>query len=184
MTRDAPLFQIETVYDEAAYAALAYLMMRHVRRWPRYMVLGTGLASVCLSGYAMISTGEITWAALLFLLLGNLFMLFGIFAKQFVVRLMMAGNKKGEPPENRYAFYPDRIRITTRTGDLEYTYPFLRRVLDMQGYLFFFFRDGKVFLLRHGDLEPESRKALTKLIDDRLAKNKEDRHAVRQADRQ
>lgn len=179
MTQAGLLYQADTVYDEAAYTVLVHVMMKHIRRLPRFLVLVTGLISVVYSGYVIISTGQVAGFSLLFLLLGNLFMVFGLFAKQFAVRLMVAGNKKGQPPQNRYAFYEDRIQITTMDGEREYTYPYLRCVLDAQGYFILFFKDGQVFLLRHAAIGPEKSKGLFALLNQKLAENKEGHHAPR-----
>ncbi len=168
-TESAPLYAAKTVYDEAAYRALVWLMLRKLRPWPRYLVMATGLFSMVGAGYVMISTGDISIMSLLFLFLGNLFLMFGIFAQRLMVRMMMASNKKGEVPENHYAFYPDHVMITTGEGKRGYAYTAMRRVLDSQGFLFFFFRDGQAFVMRHNDMPAKQFISLRDFLNARLA---------------
>lgn len=176
-----PIFTAETRYDEAAYGALVGLMMR-LRRWPRRVVLLTGLLSVALSGYAMLKAGEVSAIALLFLFLGNLFAALGILAPRFVVRLLMAGNPKGEIPRNQYAFHEDCLIAVTRAGTRRYGYGELRRVVERGGYLFFFCGDGQAYLLRREDVRG-GYAALRDFINARLGAGEgESAHAVGQGD--
>lgn len=52
------LYQVETVYDEEAYSALAYLMIRKLRRWPRILLLITGFFSIVGAALLMIYEGR------------------------------------------------------------------------------------------------------------------------------
>ncbi|HML48704.1 MAG TPA: YcxB family protein, partial [Clostridia bacterium] len=162
---DRPLYRVETLYDETAYAVLVRLMMKHLRRWPRRVILATGLASVFYSGYVLLTAKTLSPVALLFLFLGNATVVFGLLAPRFAVRLMTAGHKKGETPKNAYAFYPDELRIETASGERTYSYPFLRRALDTQGFLVLFFRDGQVFLVRHADMPAKAWQGLREFIN-------------------
>jgi hypothetical protein len=170
MQREA-LYRVETVYDEAAYAVLVRLMMKRLRRWPRRMILATGLISVLWAGYVLLTSPSLSPVALLFLFLGNATVVLGLLAPRFAVRMMMAGHKKGEAPRNAYAFYPDELRIQTPTGERAYSYPFLQRVLDTQGYLVFFFRDGQVFLMRHADMAAKAWEGLREFLNQKLAQS-------------
>ena len=135
------------------------------------MVLATGLVSILYSGYVLLTAQALSPVALLFLFLGNAAMVFGLLAPRFAVRLMMAGHKKGEMPRNAYAFYPDELRIETAAGERTYSYAFLRRALDTQGFLVLFFRDGQVFLMRHADMPAKAWQSLRELINDKLSQN-------------
>ena len=166
-------FSVTTVYDEAAYAALVRLMMKKLRRWPRYVLIGTGLLSIAGAGYAMLTQSEISAPALLFLLLGNLMCVFGFFADKFAVRMMMASNKKGETVENRYLFDGDGLEISSGEAIKRYAFSEMARVFETEGYLFFFLNGGRVYLMRRSDAGGDY-DALRAFIDGKLA-------AVRQA---
>ena len=65
--------------------------------------------------------------------------------------MMVASNKKGEAPVNAYAFSDEGLRVRSGETEKEYSYGFIRRILEMSGYLFFFMRDGQTYLLRAAD---------------------------------
>ena len=125
-------------------------MMKKLRRWPRLILLATGFISVAGSAAVMFTQGvSLTGAA--FLIAGNLMCMFGLFAPRIAVRMMVASNKKGEAPVNAYAFSDEGMRVRSGETEKEYSYGFIRRILEMSGYLFFFMRDGQTYLLRAAD---------------------------------
>lgn len=146
----APRYEIKTRYDEAAYTALVHLMMKKLRRWPRLILLATGFISVAGSAAVMFTQG-VSLTGAVFLIAGNLMCMFGLFAPRIAVRMMVASNKKGEAPVNAYAFSDEGMRVRSGETEKEYSYGFIRRILEMSGYLFFFMRDGQTYLLRAAD---------------------------------
>ena len=135
----APRYEIKTRYDEAAYAALVHLMMKKLRRWPRLVILATGFVSVAGSAAVMFTQG-VSLTGAIFLIAGNLMCMFGLFAPRIAVRMMIASNKKGEAPVNVYVFSDEGMRVRSSETEKEYSYGFIRRILEMSGYLFFFMR--------------------------------------------
>ena len=161
-------FEVVTVYDEAAYAALVRLMMKKLRRWPRYLLMGTGILSIAGAGYAILIQNVISAPALLFLLLGNLMCVFGIFADKFAVRMMLASNKKGTVVENHYLFDEEGLEIRSGDSVKRYAFKDMTRVFETGEYLFFFFSDGQICLMRRLDAGGDY-DALRAFIDRKLA---------------
>lgn len=146
----APRYEIKTRYDEAAYAALVHLMMKKLRRWPRLVILASGFVSVAGSAAVMFTQG-VSLTGAIFLIAGNLMCMFGLFAPRIAVRMMIASNKKGEAPVNVYVFSDEGMCVRSSETEKEYSYGFIRRILEMSGYLFFFMQDGQTYLLRAAD---------------------------------
>ncbi|MEG0740773.1 MAG: YcxB family protein [Clostridia bacterium] len=162
-----------TVYDQAAYQALVHLMMTKLRRWPRYFLMLTGALTIVGSGYTMIVQGLISPWMLLLLLLGNLLFVVALFADRFALRLMMASNRKGTTVTNHYRFHENDWGIQNSAVQQQYTYAFINRVLETENYLFFFMRDGQVYLLRRTDMTLGTYPQLRALLDEKLASAKE-----------
>lgn len=142
-----------TYYTDEAYNALAYLMIRKLRRWPRLLVILTGLASIAGAVAVMIMKNEVSLPGMLVLLAGNTLCMFGLLAQRFCVRMMMAANKKGDVPQMAYRFTDDALMILTGETPRAYAYASVSRVLEMSGYLFFFMDDGQLYLLRLSDIQ-------------------------------
>ena len=144
---------VTTLYDEAAYTALVNLMMNKLRRWPRIVLLATGLVSAVGSGMMMLAYGQASPALFGVMMLGSMMCMLGFLAPRFAVRMMMAGNRKGETPQNTYLFSDAGITVRTKDNQREYTYDYVSRMLEMSGYLFMFMKDGQVFLLKQTDVK-------------------------------
>ena len=140
-------FRGTTRYTEEAYNALAYLMIRKLRKWPRLLVILTGFVSVAGAAAMMILQKQISVVGIIVLLVGNILCMFGFFAQRFCVKMMMAGNKKGVVPQNDYLFMDDCMRVMSGENHKDYSYGYIRRVLEMSGYLFMFTSDGQLYLL-------------------------------------
>lgn len=162
-----------TVYDQVAYQALVHLMMTKLRRWPRYFLMLTGALTIIGSGYTMIMQGFISPWMLLLLLLGNLLFLVALFAERFALRLMIASNRKGATVTNHYCFYENEWSVQNSAVNQQYTYAFINRVLETENYLFFFMRDGQVYLLRRTDMTIGTYPQLRALLDKKLTSAKE-----------
>ena len=105
------LHEAKTVYDQEAYNALAGLMIRKLRKWPRLVLIFTGFVSVAGAAAIMIAQGRVSAVGAIVLLTGNLLCMFGLYAQRFAVRMMMASSGKGDPPVNRYLFGSDGMRV-------------------------------------------------------------------------
>ena len=125
-------------------------MMKKLRRWPRLVILATGSVSVAGSAAVMFTQG-VSLTGAIFLIAGNLMCMFGLFAPRIAVRMMIASNKKGEAPVNVYVFSDEGMCVRSGETEKEYSYGFIRRILEMSGYLFFFMQDGQTYLLRAAD---------------------------------
>ena len=132
-------FKATTCYDEEAYNVLTYLMIHKLRKWPRIMLIIVGLLTALGSGVLMLYTGTLS--------------AFGVLAQRFAVKIMMAGSKKGETPQNTYLLMENCLRVQSGEIQKDYAYGSLRRVLEMSGYLFLFTDDGQLYLLALKDVK-------------------------------
>ncbi len=161
-------YEAATTYDEAAYAALAYLMIRRLRRAPRLILIVLGLATVVGAAVMMLLEGRVSALWLVLLAMGNVVCMVGLLAEKFAVRMMCAANKKGAP-EVRYVFREDGMTVATPEETHAYAYGEVVRVLDMSGYLFFFCRDGQVYMLRQAEMKGHL-KAFRAFLEEKLTK--------------
>lgn len=146
-------FRASTRYDEEAYNALAYLMIRKLRKWPRILLMVVGLVTSFGSALLMLYQGSVTPLGLLLMMLGSMMTLFAVLAQRFCVKMMMASNKKGQIPQNNYLFGDDTLWVESSDRRKKYRYQSIRRVLEMSGYLFFFMEDGQLYLLALKDVK-------------------------------
>lgn len=146
-------FRATTRYDEEAYNALAYLMIRKLRKWPRILLLVTGLVTAFGSAVLMLYQGSISPLGLLLMMLGSLMTFFSVLAQRFCVKMMMASAKKGQTPKNTYLFAGEALCIENGEQRKRYSYASMRRVLEMSGYLFFFMDDGQLYLMALKDVK-------------------------------
>ena len=109
------LHEAKTVYDQEAYSALASLMICKLRKWPRLVLIFTGFVSVAGAAAIMIAQGRVSAVGVIVLLTGNLLCMFGLYARRFAVRMMMASSGKGDPPVHRPRRHA-RMRRGRRTG--------------------------------------------------------------------
>ena len=161
-------YQAKTRYDKEACDALAFLMMNRLRKWPRIILLVTGLLSIVGAAWYMLQAGEVTVLPILLLLAGNFMSVFGLFARQFAAKMLL--NSVGKDAENTYVFTDEQFLIRGAKGDERaYGYDFIRRVIRMSGYLFFFMRDGQTYLLKEANVPGGGFQAF---LDERLAARK------------
>ena len=182
------LHEAKTVYDQEAYNALAGLMIRKLRKWPRLVLIFTGFVSVAGAAAIMIAQGLVSAVGAIVLLTGNLLCMFGLYAQRFAVRMMMASSGKGDPPVNRYLFGPDGMRVCAGGGERDYPYAAIHRVLEMSGFLFFFCSDGQVYMMRCTDVRG-SAGAFRRFLEERLTQSRAGKgggedDALRRTDRQ
>lgn len=146
-------YRAVTRYDEEAYNALAYLMIRRLRRWPRIALIAVGMITALGSAVLMLCVGNLSPLGILLMLLGSAMCFFGVLAQRFVVKMMMAGSKKGEEPQNAYLLMDGCLRVQSGEAKKDYPYASVRRVLEMSGYLFLFMDDGQLYLLGLKDVK-------------------------------
>lgn len=146
-------YRAVTRYDEEAYNALAYLMIRKLRRWPRIALIAVGLITALGSALLMLYTGSLSPLGVLLMLLGSAMCFFGVLAQRFVVKMLTAGRKNGEAPQNSYLLMDGCMRVQSGEEQKDYPYASFRRVLEMSGYLFLFADDGQLYLLGLKDVK-------------------------------
>lgn len=142
-----------TEYNEKAYHALAYLMIHRLRKWPRILLIITGMVTTLASAFMMLYAGTLSMLGLTLVICGSLMCVFGVFARFFCVKMMVASQKKEKPPANTYLFFEDRLRIQNEQTHQDYPYGEIPRVLEMSGYLFLFTADGRMYLLGLEDVK-------------------------------
>lgn len=160
-------FKATTCYDEEAYNVLTYLMIHKLRKWPRIMLIIVGLLTALGSGVLMLYTGTLSAFGMLLMMLGSAMCFFGVLAQRFAVKIMMAGSKKGETPQNTYLLMENCLRVQSGEIQKDYAYSSLRRVLEMSGYLFLFTDDGQLYLLALKDVK-DSVKEFRAFLEERI----------------
>lgn len=162
-------FHASTTYDEPAYRALVQVTMKHLRRWPRRMLILSGILSVLLPGAYMISQAKTPFIALLTVFIGNWMVIVGIFAPAIATRMLVASNRKGEAPVVRFAFGEGVVQVENRQKTRRYAYAEIQRVFEVMGYFVFFFKDKQVDLLKQQALTGGSLQEFRSFLNARLA---------------
>jgi len=165
-------YRASTEYDEKAYHALAYLMIHRLRKWPRIMLIATGMATTVVSAVIMLYTGRLSILGMALVFFGSLMSVFGIFARHFCVKMMMASGRKGETPKNTYLFFQEHLRIQNAEAHKDYAYGDIRRVVEMSGYFFLFMADGQLYLLKLEDVKG-SLKNFRAFLEERLSQSRQ-----------
>lgn len=168
---EAFCYQATTEYGEEACRALAYLMIRRLRKWPRWMLVITGIITVIGSAAIMLLNGQVSAVGLIFLLLGNVMCMFGLLAERFCVRMLMASHRKNGIPQNTYLFFQQKLRIQNEAAHRDYAYGDFSRVLEMSGYLFLFMADGQMYLLKLKDVKGNL-KAFRAFLEEKLTQSR------------
>ena len=143
--------RVSTTYDEQSCGSLVYLMLYKLRRWPRYMLMGLGLATAVIPGMIMLTEGRVAAFPFLLMILGSMLCTAAIFLKQLATRMLIASYGKSFPTF-AYTFAADEIRIVCGEQERVYSYAYILRLLEMSGLLFLFMRDGQVYILRQKDV--------------------------------
>ena len=142
----------QTTYDEQICSSLVYLMLHKLRRWPRYILLARGFATVIISGLIMLTEGAVSALPFLVMIFGSLLCTAAFFLRQLATKLLTASYGKNYPTIS-YTFAPEEIHIVNEDRDHDYSYGYILRLLEMSGLLFMFMRDGQVYILRQKDVQ-------------------------------
>lgn len=143
--------QAQTTYNERICESLVYLMLCKLRRWPRYILIATGMLTAVASGMLMVRDGRVSALPFLMMLLGSLLCTAGLFLRQLASRLLIA-SYGSHFPTFHYTFTADEVQIRCGEQEHAYSYAFILRLLEMSGLLFMFMRDGQVYILRQEDV--------------------------------
>ena len=141
-----------TTYDEKICESLVYLMLRKLRKWPRYALLLLGLLTAVGAGWVMLAAGQVSPLPFLVMILGSMLCTVALFLCQLATKMLIASYGK-HFPTFRYAFTPEELRITCGSREQAYSYAYVLRLLEMSGLLFMFMRDGQVYILRQSDVQ-------------------------------
>ncbi|NLK67567.1 MAG: hypothetical protein GX283_00140, partial [Clostridiaceae bacterium] len=60
MMKDKLFYEATTKYDQAVYQALTRLMLRKLRRAPRFLLLGLGILMIITGGWLFFSDGRLS----------------------------------------------------------------------------------------------------------------------------
>lgn len=140
-----------TTYDEQICSSLVYLMLYKLRRWPRYMLMGLGLATAVIAGMIMLMEGYVSALPFLVMILGSMLCTAAIFLKQLATKMLVASYGK-QFSMFQYTFAEDEITVAVGQREQQYSYAYVLRLLEMSGLLFLFMRDGQVYILRQADV--------------------------------
>lgn len=143
---------VTTTYDEQICSSLVYLMLYKLRRWPRYMLMGLGLATAVIAGMIMLTEGKVSALPFLVMILGSMLCTAAIFLRQLATKTLTASYGKHFPTFS-YTFAEDEIVITVDDRVQKYSYGYVLRLLEMSGLLFMFMKDGQVYILRQTDVK-------------------------------
>lgn len=142
---------VSTTYDEEACASLVYLMLCKLRRWPRYMLMGLGLATAVIAGMIMLVEGRVSAGPFLVMILGSMLCTAAIFLRQLATKMLVASYGR-DFPTFQYTFAADEITVAVGDREQKYSYGYVLWLLEMSGLLFMFMRDGQVYILRQKDV--------------------------------
>ena len=142
---------VSTTYDGQICDSLVYLMLCKLRKWPRYMLMGLGLATAVIAGMIMLTEGKVSALPFLVMILGSMLCTAGFFLKQLATRMLVASYGK-QYPTFHYTFAEDGITVAVNDRGQEYSYAYVLRLLEMSGLLFMFMKDGQVYILRQKDV--------------------------------
>lgn len=144
--------QVSTTYDGQICASLVYLMLCKLRRWPRYMLMGLGLATAVIAGMIMLTEGTVSALPFLVMILGSMLCTAAIFLPQLATKMLTASYGK-HFPTFQYTFSQEEIVIAADDRVQKYSYAYVLRLLEMSGLLFMFMKDGQVYILRQRDVK-------------------------------
>lgn len=158
--------QVSTTYDGQICASLVYLMLCKLRRWPRYMLMGLGLATAVIAGMIMLTEGTVSALPFLVMILGSMLCTAAIFLPQLATKMLTASYGK-HFPTFQYTFSQEEIVIAVDDRVQKYSYAYVLRLLEMSGLLFMFMKDGQVYILRQRDVKA-GYAALKALLEEKL----------------
>lgn len=143
---------VSTTYDGQICDSLVYLMLYKLRKWPRYMLMGLGLATAVIAGMIMLTEGKVSALPFLVMILGSMLCTAAIFLRQLAAKMLVASYGKDFPTFN-YTFAEEEITISVGERGQKYSYAYIMRLLEMSGLLFMFMKDGQVYILRQKDVK-------------------------------
>ena len=143
---------VSTTYDAQICDSLVYLMLYKLRKWPRYMLMGLGLATAVIAGMIMLKEGKVRALPFLVMILGSMLCTAAIFLRQLATKMLVASYGK-HFPTFQYMFAEDEIVVSVGEREHKYSYAYILRLLEMSGLLFMFMRDGQMYILRQSDVK-------------------------------
>lgn len=143
---------VSTTYNEQICDSLVYLMLYKLRRWPRYMLMGLGLATAVIAGMVMLSEGKVSALPFLVMILGSMLCTAAIFLRQLATKMLVASYGK-QFPTFSYTFMENEIVVAVGERERKYSYAYVMRMFEMSDLLFMFMRDGQVYILRQKDVK-------------------------------
>lgn len=143
---------VSTTYDEQICGSLVYLMLYKLRKWPRYMLMGLGLATAVIPGMIMLTEGRVSAWPFLVMILGSMLCTAALFLRQLATKMLVASYGK-QFPTFSYTFAQDEISIAVGEREQKYSYAYVLRLLEMSGLLFMFMKDGQMYILRQKDVK-------------------------------
>lgn len=166
MNENDCLFEIHTVFNRDTYRALVQLMLRKLRRWPRIMLLTLGFGTLFLAGYRILTVDTFDVVSILFLILGNVLILFSVFAEHFLIRMLCAQTGVQTPLLNRYYFFSADWEVRSGNADPErLSYERITRILEYQHYLFLFLDGKNAYILDLGSIKKGTEKGLRAFLE-------------------
>lgn len=139
------IYRNETRYAGEAYRALSELMVRRLKRGPRFLALSAGVLGTAAAAVWMMGEGRAGTFPLLLLLCSNMVMMLGLFAVPLSARLLSASHP--EPPVWRYVFSGEGVIARSAGVERQIAYADISRVIIRSGYLFMFCGDKNVYIV-------------------------------------
>ncbi len=168
MMKDKLFYEATTKYDQAVYQALTRLMLRKLRRAPRFLLLGLGILMIITGGWLFFSDGRLSIRSSLLLLIGNFITIFALLAEHFMVRLLMAENKQYGELVNRYQFYDEGMVFSNNYTTEDVPYHEFGHILDSGGYLFLFVKNKQTYILRKSEMSKGTADDLCLFLNEKL----------------
>lgn len=116
------------------------------------MLISMGLITSVAAGMFMVSSGSVHALPFLMMVLGSMLCMIGLYLKEVASRMLIA-SYNGVYPKFSYRFCEEDIRITYQDREVNYSYAYILRLLEMSGYLFMFMKDGQLYILRSDDVQ-------------------------------
>lgn len=163
------LFETKTTYDQAAYRALVRLMMGKMRRWPRMAVLTLGIGTLVLAGYQIFARASFDVVSILFIILGDVLIVFAVFAEYFLVQMLLAQTGKKNPMVNIYRFCQDCLEISSGSPQpVQVAYGQISRILEFGQYYFLFTGERNAYIINPSAMSRGSQQGLRVFLEEKL----------------
>jgi hypothetical protein len=164
-------FESHTTYDETAYRALTYVMIRKVRPMPRILLISLSILMLFSGSALLFLNNTLSLGSSLLLLLGSVLFFFSIFLESFATKMLMKDQKADRSVVYHYQFFDQEFTVTNAVDTSTISYQSIRKILSFRGYLLFF-ADQQVYIVQVSRLSKGTGERLCQFLESRINKQK------------